>query len=160
MAELMNQSRRLKRIRKGATAAGQAAAEAAVPSKKIKFLAAPSGKADRGNVMDIDEEGDSDDANADIMVKFTKAEQAVRKKAAAKAHQAVEKEATEVKMSKRKIKALRKLKDRHDVRAAALEELSTKLQTAWDKLDTGNPPERCVALIDHEIAAKKGEELV
>ncbi len=57
-------------------------------------------------------------------------------------------------------KVLRKLKDRHDVRAAALEELSTKLQTAWEKLDKDNPPERCVALIDHEIAAKKGEELV
>ena len=57
-------------------------------------------------------------------------------------------------------KVLRKLKDRHDVRAAALEELSTKLQTAWDKLDTDNPPERCVALIEHEINAKKGEELV
>lgn len=57
-------------------------------------------------------------------------------------------------------KVLRKLKDRHDVRAAALEELSIKLQTAWDKLDKANPPERCVALIDHEIAAKKGEELV
>jgi ATP-dependent RNA helicase DHX37/DHR1 len=126
MAELMNQSRRLKRIRKGATAAGQAAAEAAVPSKKIKFLAAPSGKADRGNVMDIDEEGDSDDANADIMVKFTKAEQAVRKKAASKAHQAVEKEATEVKMSKRKIKALRKLKDRQE-RESKREELFASL---------------------------------
>jgi hypothetical protein len=57
-------------------------------------------------------------------------------------------------------KVLRKLKDRHDVRAAGLEELSTKLQTAWEKLDKANPPERCVALIDHEIAAKKGEELV
>lgn len=57
-------------------------------------------------------------------------------------------------------KVLRKLKDRHDVRAASLEELSTKLQTAWEKLDKANPPERCVALIDHEIAAKKGEELV
>jgi hypothetical protein len=56
-------------------------------------------------------------------------------------------------------KVLRKLKDRHDVRAAALEELSTKLQTVWDKLDKANPPERCVALIDQEIAAKKGEEL-
>jgi hypothetical protein len=57
-------------------------------------------------------------------------------------------------------KVLRKLKDRHDVRAAALEELSTKVQTAWDKLDKANPPERCIALIDNEIAAKKGEELV
>lgn len=57
-------------------------------------------------------------------------------------------------------KVLRKLKDRHDVRASALEELSTKLQTAWDKLDDANPPERCVALIEREIAAKQGEEFV
>ncbi len=57
-------------------------------------------------------------------------------------------------------KVLRKLKDRHDVRAAALEDLSTVLQTAWDKLDRSNPPERCVALIEHEIAVKKGEDLV
>ena len=57
-------------------------------------------------------------------------------------------------------KVLRKLKDRHDVRAAALEGLATNLQTAWDKLDKANPPERCVALIENEISAKKGEELV
>jgi hypothetical protein len=55
-------------------------------------------------------------------------------------------------------KVLRKLKDRHDVRAAALEDLSTKLQTAWEKLDMANPPQRCVELIELEIAAKKGEE--
>jgi hypothetical protein len=57
-------------------------------------------------------------------------------------------------------KVLRKLKDRHDVRATALEELSEQLLTTWDKLDKKNPPERCIALIDNEIAAKKGEELV
>jgi MoxR-like ATPase len=57
-------------------------------------------------------------------------------------------------------KVLRKLKDRHDVRADALAELSTKLQTAWEKLDKDNLPERCVALIDHEIAAKQSEEQV
>lgn len=57
-------------------------------------------------------------------------------------------------------KVLRKLKDRHDVRAAALEELSERLQTAWEGLDKANPPERCVSLIDEEITAKKGEELV
>lgn len=57
-------------------------------------------------------------------------------------------------------KVLRKLRDRHDVRAPALEALSTKLQAAWDKLDNANPPERCVALIEREIAAKKDEELV
>lgn len=56
-------------------------------------------------------------------------------------------------------KVLRKLKDRHDVRAPALEKLSTDLLEAWDSLDSANPPEWCVALIDHEIAAKKGEEL-
>ncbi len=56
-------------------------------------------------------------------------------------------------------KVLRKLKDRHDVRAAALEELSDELMGAWDKLDKKNPPERCVALLENEIAAKKGEEL-
>ena len=57
-------------------------------------------------------------------------------------------------------KVLRKLKDRHDVRATSLEELSEQLLTTWDKLDKKNPPERCIALIDNEIAAKKGEELV
>jgi len=57
-------------------------------------------------------------------------------------------------------KVLRKLKDRHDVRATALEELSEQLLTTWDKLDKKNPPERCIALIENEIAAKKGEELV
>lgn len=55
-------------------------------------------------------------------------------------------------------KVLRKLKDRHDVRAAALEQLSNSLQMAWDKLDQAHPPERCAALIENEIAAKKGEE--
>jgi hypothetical protein len=45
-------------------------------------------------------------------------------------------------------KVLRKLKDRHDVRATALEELRDKLQTAWEKPRRTNPPERCVALID------------
>ena len=57
-------------------------------------------------------------------------------------------------------KVLRKLRDRHDVRAAALEELNEQLQKEWDKLDKANPPERCVALIEREIEAKKGEELV
>jgi hypothetical protein len=56
-------------------------------------------------------------------------------------------------------KVLRKLKDRHDVRAAALEELHAQIFTSWDELDKDNPPERCVTLIENEIAAKKGEEL-
>jgi hypothetical protein len=57
-------------------------------------------------------------------------------------------------------KVFRKLKDRHDVRATALEELSIELQTAWEQLDPENPPERCVALIEQEIAAKQGEDFV
>jgi hypothetical protein len=57
-------------------------------------------------------------------------------------------------------KVFRKLKDRHDVRATALEELSESLQKAWERLDVSNPPERCVALLEKEVAVKKGEDLV
>ena len=125
--EVMNQSRRLKRIRKGAAAAGQAAAEAAVPSKRIKFVAQDGGKhGSKRDVMGVDEGADSDDANADIVVKFSKAEQTARKKAAVKAHTAVEKEAGETKMSKNKMKALQKLKDRQE-REAKREELFASL---------------------------------
>ena len=56
-------------------------------------------------------------------------------------------------------KVLRKLKDRHDVRATALEELREKLLKAWSSLDSANLPERSFALIDGELTAKKGEEL-
>lgn len=56
-------------------------------------------------------------------------------------------------------KVLRKLKDRHDVRATALEELREKLSKAWSSLDSASSPERSVALIEGEISAKKGEEL-
>jgi hypothetical protein len=55
-------------------------------------------------------------------------------------------------------KVLRKLRDRHDVRATDLDDLTRKLQTDWDKLDKANPPERCVELIAREIAQKNGEE--
>ena len=57
-------------------------------------------------------------------------------------------------------KILRKLKDRHDVRASGLEDLQFQIQEAWEKLDKSHPPERCDALIEDEITAKKGEELV
>jgi len=57
-------------------------------------------------------------------------------------------------------KVLRKLKDRHDVRAAALEELREQLLGHWGKLDPEHGPERCEALIENEISMKKGEELV
>ena len=128
--ELMNQARRLKRIRKEAAAAGQAAAEAAVPSKKIKFLEQDTGGKGKGKgaaVLGIDSGGgDSDDANADIIVKFSKKEQKARKIAAGKAHSAVEKDATETKMSKKKMKALAKLRDRQE-REAKREKLFASL---------------------------------
>jgi hypothetical protein len=57
-------------------------------------------------------------------------------------------------------KVLRKLKDRHDVRATALEELLALILTGWDNLDKSNPPEQCCALIEKEISIKKGEDLV
>ena len=57
-------------------------------------------------------------------------------------------------------KVFRKLKDRHDVRATALEELQGQLLGVWDKLDPSSLPERCDALIQSEIAAKQGEDLV
>lgn len=57
-------------------------------------------------------------------------------------------------------KVLRKLKDRHDVRATALEELQDKLLSAWEQLDNDTLPERCLALLKREVDAKKGEELV
>jgi len=57
-------------------------------------------------------------------------------------------------------KVLRKLKDRHDVRAAALESLQDEILSGWDKLDGRNPPARCIDLIESEIIAKNGEELV
>lgn len=53
-------------------------------------------------------------------------------------------------------KVLRKLKDRHDVRARALEELRTRLEASWK--DFGDAPTRSVALIDREIRAKQDEE--
>ena len=56
-------------------------------------------------------------------------------------------------------KVLRKLKDRHDVRAAALESLRESLTKAWSNLDAATSPERSLALIDGEVAAKKGEDL-
>lgn len=56
-------------------------------------------------------------------------------------------------------KVLRKLKDRHDVRVAALETLRIQLETSWETLDAESLPERSVALIESEIEAKKGEEV-
>ena len=53
--QVMNQARRLKRIRKEAAAAAQAAAEAAVPTKKIKFVG------DGKGVGKIDERSDGED---------------------------------------------------------------------------------------------------
>jgi MoxR-like ATPase len=57
-------------------------------------------------------------------------------------------------------KVLRKLRDRHDIRPAALEELSEKIQQGWEKLDKNSVPERSIALLDLEIAAKRNEEML
>ncbi|RDV36436.1 hypothetical protein DV096_18445 [Bradymonadaceae bacterium TMQ3] len=57
-------------------------------------------------------------------------------------------------------KVFRKLKDRHDVRADDLEKLSIALQEAWEDLDSENPPERSVALIEREKAIKTHDELL
>jgi hypothetical protein len=53
-------------------------------------------------------------------------------------------------------KILRKLKDRHDVRVDALEQLQAQLMDDWSGLD-GTLPERCIDLLEREIAAKKVE---
>ena len=55
-------------------------------------------------------------------------------------------------------KILRKLKDRHDVRPAALEELREQIFAAWSEIDNANAPDRSEALIENEIKAKKGED--
>jgi hypothetical protein len=55
-------------------------------------------------------------------------------------------------------KVLRKLKDRHDVRADALKDLDTKLRASWEKLDKESPPERSLALIATELAVKSDED--
>ena len=56
-------------------------------------------------------------------------------------------------------KVFRKLKDRHDVQAAALDVLKDDLRVAWRDLDDAHGPDRCVALLQREIEAKQGEEL-
>lgn len=53
-------------------------------------------------------------------------------------------------------KVLRKLRDRHDVRAAWLDDLKKKLESSWGPL--GGSPERCLALLDRELSAKRSEE--
>lgn len=57
-------------------------------------------------------------------------------------------------------KVMRKLRDRHDVRAPDLEQLQKDLLDAGDRLDKANPLERCDALIEREIAEKKGGDLL
>jgi ATP-dependent RNA helicase DHX37/DHR1 len=156
--EVMNQARRLKRIRKGASLAGQAAAEAAVPSKKIKFLAedvshkggSAGEKKGAFGFAALDEDSDDGDANADIIMKFSKAELATRKKAAVRAQTAHEKDATETKISKGKMKALQKLKDRQE-REAKREELFVSL--AKHHVDS-----RAVGLLKSSSALGAGKE--
>ena len=52
-------------------------------------------------------------------------------------------------------KVLRKLRDRHDVRATPLDELKSELQTSW--VDSESPPERSLRLIERELRAKRDE---
>jgi hypothetical protein len=66
----------------------------------------------REGLMTMDMKGDGDDANADLMMTFTKAEKGLRQAAAKKASKAHETEASEVKVSKNKQKALLRLKER------------------------------------------------
>ena len=53
-------------------------------------------------------------------------------------------------------KILRKLKDRHDVRVDALEQLRDQLFADWAALDQ-TPPDRCIDLLEREIAGKRVE---
>ena len=53
-------------------------------------------------------------------------------------------------------KILRKLRDRHDIRVDALEQLQEQLANDWAKIDT-NLPDRSIELLAREIAAKKVE---
>ncbi|HEX5749774.1 MAG TPA: hypothetical protein VFZ09_26320 [Archangium sp.] len=54
-------------------------------------------------------------------------------------------------------KVLRKLRDRHDVRPKALQELQVELEKSWKGFD--GQPERSLSLIDRELRAKQDEEL-
>lgn len=53
-------------------------------------------------------------------------------------------------------KVLRKLKDRHDVRPKALEDLKGELEKSWKAF--GGTPERSIKLIERELSAKRDEE--
>jgi hypothetical protein len=119
--------------------AGQRAAEAAVSGKRIKLVESddrPATKTGRnapsGGMMAVDETGDSDDANADLIMGFTKAEKAQRQAAAKKAAREHHAEATEVKMSKTKQKALQRLKERQEREAKRGELFASLAQHAID----------------------------
>ena len=56
---------------------------------------------------------------------------------------------------------LRKLRDRHDVRPRALEEVKELLLKEWGKLPKHSGlPTKCLAVIDRELGAKQDEEEV
>lgn len=58
-------------------------------------------------------------------------------------------------------KVLRKLRDRHDVRPRALEEVKELLLKEWGKLPKHSGlPTKCLAVIDRELGAKQDEEEV
>jgi ATP-dependent RNA helicase DHX37/DHR1 len=108
--EVMNESRRRKRIHKAASRLAAEAAEAAAPSKKVRLIEQTG-----SGIMAVDEaDVDSDDANADIIMSLSKEEKDARHSAAKKAARQHVQDATEKKMSKTKMKALLRLKERQE----------------------------------------------
>jgi hypothetical protein len=106
--EVMNESRRKKRLQKEASELGQQAAEAAAPSKRVRLLESAS-----KDVFKVDENSDADDdANADIVVSLTKEEREARHVAAKKASKQHMQEQKTV--SKTKQKALQRLQERKE----------------------------------------------
>ena len=123
--EVMNESRRRKRINKAAQQLASAAAEAAAPSKKIRLTEGEGGVMKVGG-SDGDDDSD-DDANADIIMSMTKEERAIRAKAAKKASSSHVRDMTEKKTSTTKQKALARLRERQEReanRSVLLEELA------------------------------------
>jgi ATP-dependent RNA helicase DHX37/DHR1 len=124
--EVMNESRRRKRINKAAQQLASAAAEAAAPSKKIRLTEGEDGVMKVGGGSD-GEDDSGDDANADIIMSMTKEERAIRAKAAKKASSSHVKDMTEKKTSTTKQKALARLRERQEReanRSVLLEELA------------------------------------
>ena len=123
--EVLNASRHKKRLQRAAAAAGEKAAENAVPSKRVKFT-----DSNDNEIAKVDEDADSDDANADLVLALTKDEKAKRQAAAKIAAKKVVADAETSKVSKTKQKALQKLKERQEREAKRGEVLKSLQQHA------------------------------